>query len=225
MQSDKPTTVVVSRSGSVLSTNAVLRNTYMLLSLTMLFSAGMAGLAMYVNAPPVTGIVWLVLFLGLSMVVGALRNSVWGLVAIFALTGFLGWSLGPVFSYYIRAFSNGSQLVMTALGGTGVIFLALSGYALTTRKDFNYLFGFLMVGSLVAMLAVLGGLFFNIPGLHLAISAIFILIFSGYILFDTSRIIHGGETNYITATVSLYLDIYMLLVNLLQILGIFGGRD
>jgi len=146
-------------------------------------------------------------------------------VSIFALTGFMGLTLGPIINMYVQAFSNGHQLVMTALGGTGVIFVGLSAYALTTRKDFSFMGGFLMVGILVAFLAGIGAMVFSVPGLSLAVSAMFILLMSGMILFQTSEIIHGGETNYILATVSLYVSIYNLFLSLLQILGIFGGDD
>jgi len=152
-------------------------------------------------------------------------NSSLGLVFVFALTGFMGLTLGPILTMYIKAFSNGHELIMTALGGTGLIFLGLSGYALTTRKDFSFMGGFLMVGVLVAFLAGLGALFFTIPALSLAVSAMFILLMSGMILFQTSEIIHGGETNYILATVSLYVSIYNLFLSLLQLLGVFSGDD
>jgi modulator of FtsH protease len=153
-----------------------------------------------------------------------LRNSVWGLVSVFALTGFMGLTLGPILSMYL-SIPNGDQIVMTAMGGTGVIFLGLSGYALTTRKDFSFLGGFLMVGILVAFLAGIASLFFSMPGLSLAVSAMFVLLMSGLILYQTSQIIHGGETNYIMATVTLYISIYNLFVSLLQLLGAFGGNE
>jgi modulator of FtsH protease len=126
---------------------------------------------------------------------------------------------------FIANFSNGPQLIATALGGTGMIFFALSGYALTTRKDFSFLGGFLFVGTMIAVLAMIAGIFFQIPALNLAISAIFVLISSGLILFQTSAIIQGGETNYISATVSLFVSIYNLFISLLQLLGAFSGRD
>jgi modulator of FtsH protease len=148
-----------------------------------------------------------------------------GLVFVFALTGFMGVTLGPVLNLYIKAFSNGHELIMMALGGTGIIFLGLSGYALTTRKDFSFMGGFLMVGVLVAFLASIGALVFTIPALSLAVSAMFILLMSGMILLQTSAMIHGGETNYIMATISLYVSIFNLFTSLLQILGIFGGDD
>jgi modulator of FtsH protease len=212
------------RTESVLATNKVLRNTYMLLSLTLLFSALTAGFAMATNAPPLHWLITLGGYFGLLFVVTRLRNSVWGLAAVFALTGFLGYTLGPILNFYL-SLPNGSQVVMTALAGTGAIFLALSGYALVSRKDFSFMGSFLMVGILVAFLAGLGAMLFNIPMLSLAVSAMVVLLMSGMILWQTSDIIHGGETNYIMATVTLYITIFNLFVSLLQILGIFSGDD
>ena len=204
--------------------NKVLRNTYMLLSLTLLFSGLTAGVAMATNAAPLHWLITLGGYFGLLFVVTRLRNSVWGLAAVFALTGFMGYTLGPILNFYL-SMPNGSQVVMTALGGTGVIFLALSGYAVFSRKDFSFMGGFLMVGILVAFLAGLGGMLFNMPMLSLAVSGMFILLMSGMILWQTSEIIHGGETNYIMATVSLYITIFNLLISLLQILGVMSGDD
>jgi len=216
---------VVSRPAeSVLSTNKVLRNTYALLAMTLLFSGVTAGVAVVMNAPPLHWIVTLGGYFGLLFLTQALRNSVWGLASVFALTGFMGFTLGPIVNLYL-GLPNGSELVMTALGGTGVIFLGLSGYALTTRKDFSFLGGMLMVGILVAFVASLGAIFFQIPALSLAVSAMFILLMSGLILYQTSAIIHGGETNYIMATVTLYITIYNLFLSLLHLLGVFGGDD
>jgi len=212
------------RTESVLATNKVLRNTYMLLSLTLLFSALTAGFAMATNAPPLHWLITLGGYFGLLFVVTRLRDSAWGLAAVFALTGFLGYTLGPILNFYL-SLPNGSQVVMTALAGTGAIFLALSGYALVSRKDFSFMGSFLMVGILVAFLAGLGAMLFNIPMLSLAVSAMVVLLMSGMILWQTSDIIHGGETNYIMATVTLYITIFNLFVSLLQILGIFSGDD
>ena len=209
---------------SALATNKVLRNTYTLLSMTLLFSAACAGAAVMLNMPPMGIVITLVGYFGLLFLTTKLRNSVWGLVSVFALTGFMGLTLGPILSMYL-SIPNGDQIVMTAMGGTGVIFLGLSGYALTTRKDFSFLGGFLMVGILVAFLAGIASLFFSMPGLSLAVSAMFVLLMSGLILYQTSQIIHGGETNYIMATVTLYISIYNLFVSLLQLLGAFGGND
>lgn len=218
-------TVLSTRNESVLATNKVLRNTYLLLSLTFMFSAFTAYMSFASHARPMNILLMLVGVYGLMFLTQALRNSAWGIVAVFAFTGFLGYTLGPVLNAYIANFSNGPQLITTALGGTGMIFFALSGYALTTRKDFSFLGGFLFVGMMVAMLAMIAGIFFQITALQLIISAMFVLISSGLILFQTSEIIHGGETNYISATVSLFVSIYNLFLSLLQLLGAFSGRD
>jgi modulator of FtsH protease len=209
---------------SVLSTNKVLRSTYMLLSMTLLFSAVTAGISMAMNLSHITALVLMIVGFGLLFVVHKTADSSKGIVAIFAFTGVLGASLGPMLNAYL-ALPNGASLVMQALGGTALVFFTLSGYALTTRKDFSYMAGFLMVGLVVIVVASIANIFFAIPAVSLAISAAAVLIMSGLILFDTSRIIHGGETNYIRATVALYLDIYNLFVHLLHLLGIFGGDD
>lgn len=218
-------TAVTRPQASILSTNKMLKNTYMLLSMTLLFSALTAGAAMYFNLPHPGLIITMVGYFGLLFLTTKFSNSSLGLIFVFALTGFMGLTLGPIISMYINAFSNGDQLVMTALGGTGVIFLGLSGYALTTRKDFSFMGGFLMVGMVVAVVAIIANIFLNIPALSLAISGVVIMIMSGLILYDTSRIIHGGETNYVTATIGLYLSILNIFVHLLHILGVFGGDD
>lgn len=218
-------TAVARPEASILSTNKMLKNTYMLLSMTLLFSAMTAGLAMALNLPHPGMIVTMIGYFGLLFLTTKFSNSSLGLIFVFALTGFMGLTLGPILNMYIKAFSNGHELIMTALGGTGVIFLGLSAYALTTRKDFSFLGGFLMVGILVAFLAGIGAVLFSMPALSLAVSAMFILLMSGMILFQTSAIVNGGETNYILATVSLYVSIYNLFLSLLQLLGVFGGDD
>jgi len=218
-------TLSTNRSESqILATNKVLRNTYTLLSMTLLFSALCAGVAMTMNMPFISPIITLVGYFGLLFLTTKFRNSPMGLVCVFALTGFMGLTLGPIMNMYL-ATANGSQLVMTALGGTGVIFLGLSGYVLTSRKDFSFMGGFLMTGILVAFLAGIGALVFNMPALSLAVSGMFILLMSGLILYQTSEIIHGGETNYIMATVTLYIAIYNLFLSLLHILSALSGRD
>jgi modulator of FtsH protease len=217
-------TAVTRPATSVLETNRVLRNTYALLSLTLLFSAVTAGVSMALGLPHPGLIITLVGYFGLLFLTTRFRNSALGLLLVFALTGFMGYTLGPILSQYLTL-PNGSQVVMTALGGTGAIFLGLSAYALTTRKDFSFLGGFVMVGVLVAFLAGLGALFFELPGLSLAVSAMFVLLMSALILWETSNIIHGGETNYIMATVSLYVAIYNLFTSLLHLLGMFGGDE
>lgn len=210
---------------AALASNKLIRNTYILLSLTLLFSAAMAGVAIAINMPSLGLLLTLGGYFGLLFLTQALRNSVWGLAAVFALTGFMGLTLGPFIDAYVRMFSNGGQLVMLALGGTGVIFLGLSGYALSTRKDFSFMGGFLMVGILVAFLAGLCAMIFSVPALALAVSAMFILLMSGLILYQTSEMIHGGETNYIMATVTLYVAIYNLFTSLLHILAAFAGNN
>lgn len=211
---------------SILATHTVLRNTYFLLSLTLLFSAGTATYAMLSGAKGPGIFLFLIGMFGLSFLVQALRNSAWGILAAFLFTGFLGYTLGPILSMYLHAFSNGSQIIMTALGATGFIFLALSGYVLTTRKDFSYMGGFLFAAITVAFIAGIAGIFFQMPMLQIIISGAFALLSSGLILFQTSQIIHGGETNYIMATVSIYTALFNLFISLLQLLGAFGGsRD
>lgn len=219
--SKAPVTLTLEKS---LSNNKVLRNTYTLLAMTLLFSALTAGVAIATKAQPLHWLITLGGYFGLLFAVTKLRNSVWGLAAVFALTGFLGYTLGPILSLYL-SLPNGSQVVMTALGGTGVIFLALSAYALVSRKDFSFMAGFLMVGLLVAVLASLAAVLFSLPALSLAVSAMMILLMSGMILWQTSDIIHGGETNYIMATVSLYISLFNLFTSLLQILGVMSGDD
>lgn len=209
---------------SVLSENRLIRNTYALLSMTLVFSAACAGLSMALQLPHPGLLLTLVGYFGLLFLTYRLQNSVWGLAAVFALTGFMGFTLGPILSMYL-SLPNGSQIVMTALGGTGVIFLGLSAYALTTRKDFSFLGGFLFVGILVAFVGALAAVIFSLPAVSLAMSAMFVLLMSGYILWQTSQLVHGGETNYILATVSLYVSIYNLFTSLLHLLGAFGGDD
>ncbi|MGZ8161864.1 MAG: Bax inhibitor-1/YccA family protein [Methylobacter sp.] len=218
-------TAISRPEASVLATNKMLKNTYMLLSMTLIFSAITAGAAMYLNLPHPGIFITMIGYFGLLFLTTKFSNSSLGLIFVFALTGFMGLTLGPILNMYTQAFNNGHELIMAALGGTGVIFLGLSGYALTTRKDFSFLGGFLMVGILVAFLAGIGAIFFAMPGLSLAVSAMFILLMSGMILFQTSAIIHGGETNYILATISLYVSIYNLFLSLLQLLGVFSGDD
>lgn len=219
------TQVIARPAESVLATNRVIRNTYILLSLTLLFSALTAGVAMATNAPMLN--VWLVMggYFGLLFLTHALRNSAWGIASVFGLTGFMGYTLGPVLSAYIGHYANGAQLVAYALGGSGLIFVGLSAYALTTRKDFSFLSGFLFAGILIAFIAGIANIFLGMPGLALAVSTMFMLLMSGMILFETSAIIHGGETNYILATVSLYVSLYNLFLSLLQLLGVFGGDE
>ncbi len=209
---------------AVVNTNKVLKNTYMLLGMTLLFSALTAGISMAAGIGQGTALVLMLVGFGLLFVVHKTADSGKGLLAIFAFTGVMGASIGPMLNYYL-AMPNGPQLVMQALGGTALVFFGLSAYALSSRKDFSYMGGFLMVGLLVAVVAMIANIFLNIPALSLTISAAVVMIMSGLILFDTSRIINGGETNYIRATVSLYLSIYNLFIHLLSLLGALGGDD
>jgi len=212
------------RTESVLASNKMIRNTYMLLSMTLLFSALTAGLSLAMRLPHPGMVITLIGYFGLLFLTTKLRNSGWGLVSVFALTGFMGYTLGPIIGYYLRL-PNGGQTVMMAMAGTAIIFLSLSGYALTTRKDFSFMGGFLMVGVLLAFFAGLGAIFFEIPALSLTVSAAFVLLMSGLILYETSNIIHGGETNYVMATVSLYVTIFNLFTSLLQLLGFANSSD
>jgi len=214
---------ITSRSESALAVNRVLRNTYFLLSLTLLFSAATAAYATISNAPPIGIIGLLVGMFGLYFLTVWLRNSGWGILAIFAYTGFLGYTLGPVLNFYIHNFTNGTQIIMTSLGATGLIFMGLSAYVLTTRRDFSYLGGFITVAIIAAFLMGLGALIFNMPALQLIISGAFAVISSAFILYTTSQIIHDGERNYIMATISLYIAIFNLFVSLLRILSFFSG--
>ena len=210
---------------SVLETNKVLRNTYLLLAMTLLFSALTAGIAMATRLPHPGLLVTLGGYFLLLFLTNKFRNSSQGLLFVFALTGFMGLTLGPILNHYVTALPNGTQVVAMALAGTGVIFVAMSAYAVTSRKDFSFLGGFLMAGILVAFLAGLAAVLFGLGGLSLAVSAIFVLLMSGLILWETSAIIHGGETNYVSATVTLYVSIYNLFSSLLHLLGVFGGDE
>ncbi len=219
------TTATVRSTAAAPAMNKVLRSTYALLAMTLLWSAATAAMAMYFNLPYPGPILTLLGYFGLLFLTTRFSNSAWGIFWVFGLTGFMGMTLGPMLDMYLRAYANGSELVMLALGGTGFIFLVLSAYAVTSRKDFSFLGGFLLTGVLVAFLAGLGAMLFSLPGLALAVSAMFVLLMAGMILFQTSEIVHGGETNYILATVSLYVSIYNLFVSLLQLLGVFGGEE
>ena len=199
--------------------NKVLRNTYLLLSMTLAFSAVVAGLAMAMNAPYPGFIPVLIGFFGLLFIVHKTATSPWGLFWVFAFTGFMGYALGPILNLYLSV-PNGGSIVASAMGTTAVAFVGLSAYALITRKDFSFLSGFLVVGFFVLMGAVLLGFFFELSAFQTAISAGFVLFSSAAILWQTSAIIHGGETNYLLATITLYVSIYNILLSLLHIFGI-----
>ena len=210
-------------TSAVVETSKVVKNTYMLLAMTLAFAALTAGVSMSLNLPHPGIILTLVGYFGLLFLTSKFRNSGLGLAFVFALTGFMGYTLGPILNTYL-SLPNGSQIVMMAMGGTAAIFLGLSAYVMTTRKDFSFMGGFLLVGILVAFLAGLGAIFFELPALSLAVSAMFVLLMSGLILYETSNIIHGGETNYIMATVTLFVAIFNLFTSLMHLLG-FANND
>ncbi|MGI9343268.1 MAG: Bax inhibitor-1/YccA family protein [Gammaproteobacteria bacterium] len=209
---------------SALATNKVLRNTYMLLAATLAFSGLTAGIGIVTKMPFLNPILTLAVYFGLLFMTSRFRNSGLGLVCVFALTGFLGLTLGPILSFYLTSVPNGGQLVLTSLGATGLIFAGLSGYVLTTRKDFSFLGGFVMVGMLGLLGVIVLGLFVDLSAMQMAISAGVVVLMAALILYQTSEIINGGETNYILATVTLYVSIYNLFLNLLMLFGL-GGDD
>ena len=204
--------------------SGVLRNTYGLLALTLAFSGLVAFASQQMRLPYPSVFVVLLGFYGLFFLTVKLRNSAWGLLSTFALTGFMGYTLGPILNLYL-GMANGASVISSAFFMTALVFFGLSAYVLTTRKDMSFLSGFITAGFFVLLGAVLVSLFFQISGLQLAISAGFVLFSSAMILFQTSAIIHGGERNYIMATISLYVSIYNLFISLLQIFGIMGSDD
>jgi modulator of FtsH protease len=211
-------------ASSVLSTNRVLRNTYALLSLTLLFSAMTAGITMALNLPHPGILLTLGGYFGLLFATSHFRNAGLGLVFVFALTGFMGYTLGPILNSYL-ALPNGGQMVMTALGSTGMIFIGLSAYVSITQKDFSFMGSFLFAGILVAFIAGLAAIFFEMPMLSIVVSSMFVLLMSGLILFETSNIIRGGETNYIMATVTLFVALFNLFTSLLHLIGFMNNSE
>jgi len=215
----------ISRSQeAALATNKVIRNTYSLLSMTLLFSTICAVTTMALQVSQGVGFLMFIGGFIMTFVVRATANSAKGLIAVFVFAGLMGGALGPIISIYMAAYVNGSALVAQALGGTALIFLSLSGYALTTGKNFNFIGGFLFTGMMVVLIAMIANIFMNIPALSLAISSAVIMLMSGFILYDTSRIINGGERNYIMATISLYLSIFNIFIHLLNLLAALNGR-
>jgi len=210
---------------SALETNKVLRNTYLLLGATLGFSAATAGIAMALDLPHPGLLLTLVGYYGLLFATTKLRNSAWGLLAVFALTGFMGLTLGPIVSAYLKFLPNGYEVVTMALGTTAVTFLGLSAYAVKSQRDFSFLGGFLTIGILGAFVLGLVAYFFHLPTLSLAVSGMFVIAMGGLILFETSNIIRGGETNYIMATVTLYVSIYNMFLSLLQLMGAGSNRS
>ncbi|WP_299015509.1 Bax inhibitor-1/YccA family protein [uncultured Photobacterium sp.] len=217
---------IVNRSSayeSVLSTNKVLRNTYFLLSLTLVWSAVVAGFAMAMNLPHPGLLITIVGFYGLMFLTEKNRNSSLGIVFTFAFTGFMGYTLGPILNKYIGV--GLGYAIMPALGGTALTFMACSAYALTTKRDLSFLGGMLLAGFVAILVAMVANIFLQLPMLSLAISGMFVLFSSAAILLTTQSIIRGGETNYISATITLYVSIYNLFLSLLQILGVMGSDD
>ncbi|WP_348732095.1 Bax inhibitor-1/YccA family protein [Rheinheimera texasensis] len=204
--------------------NKVLRNTYLLLAMTLTGSAVAAGISMALELSAMAGLGLSILALVLVFVVMKTADKASGIGWVFLFTAVMGASIGPMLNRY-AALPNGPELIMQAFGATALIFFSLSAYTLTSKKDFSFMGNFLFVGLILAFVAMIANIFFQVPALHLAINAVIVLIMSGFILFDTSRIIHGGETNYIRATVGLYLNIFNLFTALLQLLGVFGSDD
>lgn len=207
-----------------LATNKILRNTYLLLAMTLAFSALAAGASMAMKLPHPGLLLTLAGYFGLLFLTTRYRNSGVGVAFVFALTGFMGYTLGPILNAYL-GLPNGAQLVMTAMGGTAAIFIGLSAYALVSRRDFSFMGGFLMIGILLAFLAGLAAVFLELPALSLTVSALFVLLMSGLILYETNTIIRGGETNYVMATVTLFVSIFNLFTSLLHLLGFGSSGD
>lgn len=215
--------VVNSQEESLLSTHKVLRNTYFLLGLTMAFSAVVAYISMSLNLPYPNLIVLLVGFYGLLFVTNRLANSAWGILAAFAFTGFMGYTIGPILNMYVAR--GMEDLIMLAFAGTAIVFFACSAYVLTTKKDMSFLSTAIFSLFIVLLLGIVASFFFQIPALAVGISALFVVFSTMTILYETSNIIHGGETNYIRATVSIYVSIYNLFISLLRLLSIFSSDD
>ena len=202
----------------------VLKNTYALLSLTLLWSAGVAATGVALQLPAPGLLITLAGFFGLLFAIHKTQNSVWALPLVFALTGFMGYTLGPLLTHTL-ALPGGAQTIVTALAATGATFVALSAYVLSTKRDFSFMGGFLFAGMVVALMLVLGAMFFQMPALALAVSGLVALLSVGLILFETSRIVNGGETNYVLATVGLYVSVFNLFTSLLSLLGMGGGDE
>ena len=231
MQTDYQQVATTTASSLSAGAHKVLRNTYMLLGITMVPTVigAMVGLSMNfawaAQHPMMFALGSLALMFGLFIGINANRNSALGVVLLLALTGLMGVMLGPIMQVALHL-RNGGQLVMLAAGGTGVIFMTLAGIATTSKKDFSFMGNFLLVGIILLIVASLANMFFQIPALALALSGVAVLLFSGFILYDVSRIVQGGETNYVMATLAIYLDIYNLFVNLLQLLmALMGERE
>jgi modulator of FtsH protease len=213
------------RDGIVTQHASVLRNTYLLLSMTLLFSAAAAWMAVVQNAGFGSSLVAFIGSFVFLFATTALRNSAWGILGVFAFTGCMGYSIGPLLNHFIHGYSNGAQLIMMALGGTALVFFGTSAYVLTTKRDLSHWGKFLMIGLMVALIASIANIFFKMPAMQLAISTLLTFISAMLMMYDTNRIINNGENNYIMATISLFIDIQMLFQNLLMLLGAFSGNN
>jgi modulator of FtsH protease len=220
-----PSTVVSTPAApAALTTNKVLRNTYLLLGATLAFSAVMAGVSMALNIPHF-GLLILIPYFAFLYAIHKTQNSAWGIVWTFALTGLLGLTLGPILNAYLKFLPNGSEIIMTAFGSTAVAFLGLSAYAVKSKRDFSFMGGFLAIGAIGAFVLGIIAVLFNLSTLSLVVSGLFLIVSGGLMLYQTSQIVRGGETNYILATVTLYVSIYNMFLSLLHILGVASGDD
>ena len=224
MQSFNKTVFSQSQS-SLVSVHSVLRNTYLLLGMTLIFSAICAGIAVTTAAGLGSAMLSSLLAFGLLFLTSALRNSPWGIAAVFAFTGCMGYSMGPLLNHFIHGYSNGGFLILTALTGTGLTFFATSAYVIVTKKELSAWGKMLTIGLVVCVVASLANFLLKMPAMQLAISTLLTFISALLMMYDTSRIIHGGENNYIMATISLFIDIQMLFQNLLMLLGVFNNRE
>lgn len=209
---------------NTITTNKIIKNTYMLLSMTLIFSSLTAYISSLLKTQHLGFAITFIIYIPLLFMVHISRNSIWGIISIFMFTGFMGYTIGPMLNIILYGFSNGSQLIMMSLGLTGFIFIVLSAYVMITQKNFKFLSGFLFIGLLIILTSCIINLFFQLPIIQITISGILVLISSGYILYQTSEIIHGGERNYILATINLYIQIFNLFVSLLHIITLFTGR-
>ena len=223
MENYRANVALTATRSSALATNKVLRNTYLLLGATLLFSALTAGIAMALNVP-FMGLWMLLPYIGLMYAVHKTQDSAWGVFWVFALTGFLGLTLGPILNAYLHSLPNGSQIVVTALGTTAAAFLGLSAYAVKSGRDFSFMGGFLTIGAIGAFVLGIVAVLFHLSTLSLVVSGLFLIVSGGIILWQTGEIINGGETNYIRATVTLYVQIYNMFLSLLRLLGAASNR-
>jgi len=211
---------------SSIATNKVLKNTYILLSLTLLFSSFIAGLSIISNSSPTNIWLTLIIMIGFPFLLQATKNSIWGIFFTFLYTGFIGWYIGPLLNFYIKNFTNGSELIMMSLGSTGLIFLVLSTISMNTDYNFSNWSRFLTVGIIIAFISsLINVIFFKIPMLQMVISVLFSLISGGLIMYQTNEIVRGGERNYIVATVTLFVSLINIFLTILQLLGMFSTNS